>query len=230
MNRVILKISGEALKEDNIQVSKNKLKVVLETVKILKCLNKKVAIVIGGGNFFRGREHTDMNAVTGDTIGMLGTIMNALYVKDYLENNKIDCIIDTPFMFPDLIKNYSNDELKQIYDDGKVIIFGGGIGKSGYSTDSGTIHASKKIASELIIKMTNVDGVYDDDPKKNINAQKFDKLSYEEVIEKDLKVMDSYAVKECQIENIKILVINFNDYEQIKNYFEGKMIGTEIGD
>ena len=227
MNRVILKISGEALKDNNEVVSNNKLDVVLNTIRLLQKRDCKVGIVIGGGNFFRGREHTDMNKVTADTIGMLGTVMNALYLKDYLESNNINSIVSTPFDFPNLLENYTKDELLKLSDN-NVIIFGGGVGMSGYSTDSGVILAKDTINANMIIKMTNVDGVYDSDPRINSNAIKFDHLTYKEVLDRDLKVMDSYAVEKCMESNTKILVINFNDYNKLEDFFEGKSFGTII--
>ncbi len=227
MNRVILKISGEALKVNNEQVSSEKLEIVLNTIKLLKSKNCKIGVVIGGGNFFRGREHTDMNKVTADTIGMLGTVMNALYLKDYLEKNNINSIVSTPFNFPNLLNNYSNDELLKLYEK-NIIIFGGGVGMSGYSTDSGVILARDILNADMIIKMTNVDGVYDSDPKINSNAIKFDRLTYKEVLDKDLKVMDKYAIEKCMESNTKLLVMNFNNYNKIDKYFDGYNIGTII--
>ena len=228
MSRIILKISGEALKDEFSNVSLDKLKIVLDTIKILKKYNHQIAIVIGGGNFFRGRENKDMNVVTRDTIGMLGTIMNALYIKDYLEKNSIETILSTPFTFPNLILNYSDEELKNEYNKGNIIIFGGGVGMSGYSTDSGVILASNKLNSDLIIKMTNVNGVYDKDPKINLDAKKYDKLTYKEVLEKDLKVMDKYAIENMLNKKIKLLVMNFQEYEKLNNYFNGELVGTEV--
>lgn len=229
MSKIVLKISGEALKNDSENVSREKLHIVLNAIKLLKTNGHEVGVVIGGGNFFRGREHEDMNKVTADTIGMLGTVMNALYLKDYLENNGIKAIVQTPFTFPGLIDNHSNDELKEMYKD-NIIIFGGGIGKSGYSTDSGVVHAANILESDLIIKMTNVDGVYDSDPKTNPEAKKYDKISFQDVIKQDLKVMDMYAIKKCMENNIRILVIDFDDYEKIIDYFNGQVIGTIIGE
>lgn len=228
MSRIILKISGEALKDNQGVVAKNKLDVILKTINILQSHKHQVAIVIGGGNIFRGREHPEMHKVTADTIGMLGTVMNALYIKDYLDNANISNIIFTPFDFPDLIPNYTDKELDHEMGNGKVIIFGGGIGKSGYSTDSGTILAAKKINCDLIIKMTNVDGVYSDDPKNNKDAIKFDYLSYDDVLDNNYSVMDLYAIKECKDLHIKILVMNFNSYDKLNNYFLGEKLGTEI--
>ena len=215
MNRIILKFSGEALKDNNLNVSNDKLEIIFKTIKLLLHNNYNVAVVIGGGNFFRGREHPEMNKVTADTIGMLGTVMNSLYLKDYLESKSIECYLDTPFDFPNLLPNYDKDELKKHYNKGKIIVFGGGVGLSGYSTDSGTILAANKIDADLIIKMTNVDGVYDKDPDLYPDAIKYDKLSFDEVLDKKLGIMDEYAILECKKKNIKIKVMNFLDYEKI---------------
>ena len=117
MSRIILKISGEALKNPDDLVSKEKLNIVLKTIQLLRKDEHQIGIVIGGGNYFRGREHTDMNKVTRDTIGMLGTVMNALYIKDYLEKNNISCVVTTPFEFPELIDKYNEEELKNLYND-----------------------------------------------------------------------------------------------------------------
>ncbi len=228
MSKIILKISGESLKEDLENVSQNKLDKVLSLVNLLKS-NHEVAIVIGGGNFFRGRSHPEMDKVTADTIGIFSSIINALYLKDYLTNHNVKCILATPFNVPNLITNLSDGELKNSYNAGQVIIFGGGVGMSGYSTDSGTILALEKLDADLIIKLTNVDGVYSDDPKVNKDAIKYDYLTYEEVLEKDLKVMDAYAIKKCQELHTKILVMNFKDYEKIMAYFNNEKIGTLIG-
>lgn len=228
MSRIVLKISGEALKGTDSNVSDEKLNIILNTINILKKYNHKVAIVVGGGNYFRGRENTHMEVVTRDTIGMLGTVMNALYIKDYLIKNGYNTIVSTPFDFPNLIDKYTDEELINKYDDNNIIIFGGGVGMSGYSTDSGVILASNKLQSDFIIKMTNVDGVYDSDPKINKDAIKYDKLTFDDVLDKDLKVMDRYAIIEAQKKNIKILVMNFLKYSELDDYFNGKLIGTEV--
>lgn len=228
MSRIILKISGEMLKDSDKVVSEERLKIIYETIKILKRHNHKIGIVIGGGNHFRGRENNNMEVITRDTIGMLGTVMNALHLKDYLFKNDVISHVYTPFNFPDLIPNLSDEELLNNCNKGEVIIFGGGVGKSGYSTDSGVILASEKLNGELIIKMTNVDGIYDSDPKVNMDANKYDKLTYNAVIENQLSVMDEYAFKKAEEMNIKILVMSFFDYEKLDNYFNGEKLGTEV--
>ena len=228
MNKVILKISGEALKEGNNNVSEEKLQIVLNIIKLLQKRQKLIGIVIGGGNFFRGREHPLMDEVTRDTIGMLGTVMNALYLKDYLLQYHIDSVVSTPFDFPGLIKKYDNNELNDAMFQGKVIIFGGGVGKSGYSTDSGVILARDILYADTIIKLTNVDGIYESDPKTNLNAIKYDKLTYKEVLDKDLKVMDRYAFEKLMEKKTKLLVMNFEKYDDLNKYFDGLQVGTII--
>ena len=229
MSRVLLKISGEALKDTDSLVSINKLNIVLKTIQLLQKYHHQIGIVIGGGNFFRGREHPEMDKVTADTIGMIGTVMNSLYLKDYLMKNNIKAVVSTPFNFPSLIPSYSDTELKELYFD-NIIIFGGGIGKSGYSTDSGVVMAATVLDSDLIIKLTNVDGVYDSDPKINKSAKKYDKITYQEVLDKELNVMDLFAIQKCQEKNIKILVMSFEEYQNIEKFFDGKQVGTLIGE
>lgn len=228
MSRIVLKFSGGVLKGERENVSNDKLNILLETIKILNDLDHKVAVVVGGGNFMRGREHVEMNRVTADTIGMLGTIMNALYIKDYLEKNGLKAVVKTPFVFPNLIDDLNDEKLVDEYNNNSIVVFGGGIGKSGYSTDSGTVLARDILSADMIIKLTDVDGVYDSDPHTNKNANKFDKLSFKEVLDKDLKVMDRYAIEKCMESNTRILVMNFNKYKDIKKCLDGSNIGTII--
>ncbi len=230
MSRVVLKFSGEALKDGTDAVSEKNLEIINDLIKLLVSNHHKVGIIIGGGNFFRGREHTNMDKVTADTIGMLGTVMNALYIKDYLNKNKVKAEVSTPFNFPGLINDYTNEELKELYDKNTVIIFGGGVGKSGFSTDSGLVLAMNVLDADTIVKMTNVDGVYDNDPKLVHMARLYRRISYKKVLEDKLNVIDEFAVKECMNKNAKILVMNINKYKQIIDYFNGFNPGTIIGD
>lgn len=230
MSRVILKISGEALKGQNNLVDPSKLEVVLNAIKILKKYGNEAAIIVGGGNIFRGRENPNMKDNNSTAIGVSGSIINALYIKDYLEYNNLNVALSTPFELNSLIEKYSDKELLNKYNNGEIIVFGGGVGKIGYSTDSGIILANDKLRCDLIIKMTNVDGVYDDDPKINKNAKKYNRLSYKKLLDDKLKVMDEEAIRECMDKNIKILVINFNDYNDIEKYINGIEVGTIIGE
>lgn len=229
MSRIILKISGEALKEDEKNVSEKKLNIIKEIIEELKKDKHKIGIVIGGGNYFRGRDHIDMVPIKKDAIGMMGTVINALYISDFLEKYKIKNEVYTPFDFPYLIENFSDSELKEKYENDEIIIFGGGIGKSGFSTDSGASFAAKKVKASLIIKLTTVDGVYDKDPKTNKEAKLFKTLTFNEVIENNYKVMDTSAFKECKENNIDIIVMNFEKYKYLNETIKKHNIGTFIG-
>ena len=211
-------------------VDSSKLKMVLETINILKKYDNKIAIIVGGGNIFRGRSNLNMRDDNSTAIGVSGSIINALYLKDYLENNNLNVVLSTPFKLNSLIKEYSDEEMLNGYNNGDIVIFGGGVGRIGYSTDSGVILANDKLNCDLIIKMTNVDGVYSEDPKINKNAIKYNKLSYNKVLEDKLNIMDEAAIKNCQENNIKILVMNFNSYTQVEKYFKHEEIGTIIGE
>ncbi len=229
MSRIILKISGEILKEDDEFVSHNALDKIKEMITILKANNQQIGIVVGGGNFFRGRCHPEMAPLTRDTIGLMGTVMNALYIHDYLEKNNIASIVSTPFDFPYLLENFSDKELKEHLANNEVVIFGGGTGKSGFTTDSGAVLALKKLNADLIVKLTNVSGVYKSDPKINKTAEKIDHLTFKEALQNDYKVMDRYAFLECAKLNAKIIVMNFNDYKSIYDQISRKVnIGTYI--
>lgn len=217
MERIILKISGEALKSEEELVSKKSLDTILNSINIIRNRGYKVGIVVGGGNILRGREHEDMDVINRDTIGMLGTVINAIFIKDYLVKNNFNAVVSTPFSFPNLIPDYSNEELKEK----DIVIFGGGTGMSGYSTDSGTITAKEMMDADMIIKLTNVDGVYDKDPHKYNDAIKFAHLSYDEVLDKELNVMDLFAISKCKEYNTKLLVIEFSHPEEIDKYFDG---------
>lgn len=225
MNKVVLKISGEFLKENEENVADNKINYVASLIKDLKDQNIHVSVVIGGGNYFRGRQNNKLDAVTGDTIGMLGTVMNSLYLKDALRRINIPAVVTTPFTFPELLKNYTSEEIKNTSD---VVIFGGGIGKSGYSTDSAVVNASIISDAKTIIKLTNVDGVYDSDPHKNKDAKKFTDITFNEVLNQKLEVMDLYAIEKCMEQNKTIVVMNINNKEEILSYFKGNKIGTTI--
>lgn len=223
--KVVLKISGESLGNKVNNISLDKVNYIAGLIQDLKNKGNLVSVIIGGGNNFRGRENPDMDKKTADTIGMLGTVVNALFLKDALLKLNEEVIISTPFTFPGLIDNYSKEE---IYNTDKIIIYGGGIGKSGYSTDSVVMMATKNNDSELIIKLTNVDGVYDSDPKQNRNAKMYEDITYDEVINKKLGIMDMNAISECKDIGVKILVTNFNNKAGLLNFFDGEKIGTII--
>ena len=228
MKRILIKLSGESLMGEVSVVDKEKTKEIAELIKRVRDKGIEVSIVIGGGNFFRGRSNQDMYPLYVDTMGMLGTTINALGLADAFRNINVPCIISTPFDLNGLIPKYSEEEvLEKIKDN--VVIFGGGTGHIGCSTDTCASNKASMIKADTIIKLTNVDGVYDKDPNKYADAIKYDKLTHAEVLANpEIKVMDIPAIKECMDNNIDITVINFSDKENLIRVLSGEELGTKI--
>jgi len=226
--RILIKLSGESLMGDVSVVDKDKTKEIANLIKRVHDLGIKIGIVIGGGNFFRGRSNKDMEPLYVDTMGMLGTTINALGLADAFKKEGLPCIISTPFDLNGLIPKYSKEEVLEHLND-NVVIFGGGTGHIGCSTDTAASNKASLMEADAIIKLTNVDGVYDKDPNKYDDAVMYDKLTHQEVLDNpEIKVMDIDAIKECQENSIDILVINFNDKENLIRVLEGMEIGTRI--
>ena len=228
MKRILIKLSGESLMGEVSVVDKEKTKEIAELIKRVRDKGIEVSIVIGGGNFFRGRSNQDMYPLYVDTMGMLGTTINALGLADAFRNINVPCIISTPFDLNGLIPKYSEEEvLEKIKDN--VVIFGGGTGHIGCSTDTCASNKASMIKADTIIKLTNVNGVYDKDPNKYADAIKYDKLTHAEVLANpEIKVMDIPAIKECMDNNIDITVINFSDKENLIRVLSGEELGTKI--
>ena len=226
--RILLKLSGESLMGEEALIDKNKTKEIAELIKKVRDMGVEVGIVIGGGNFFRGRSNQDMYQLYVDTMGMLGTVMNALGLADAFRNADVPCIISTPFDLNGLIPKYTSDEvLEKIHDN--VVVFGGGTGHIGCSTDTCASNKASLIEADSIIKLTNVDGVYDKDPNKYEDAVMYDYLTHKEVLANpEIKVMDLGAIEECMDNNIDINVINFNDKENLLRVLKNEKIGTRI--
>lgn len=226
--RILIKLSGESLMGDVALIDKNKTKEIAELIKRVREMGIEVGIVIGGGNFFRGRSNQDMYQLYVDTMGMLGTVMNALGLADAFRNAEVPCIISTPFDLNGLIPKYDDGEVLGKIDD-NVVIFGGGTGHIGCSTDTCASNKASLIKADTIIKLTNVDGVYDKDPNKYEDAVMYEYLTHEEVLANpEIKVMDLGAVEECMNNNIDINVINFSDKENLIKVLKREKIGTRI--
>ncbi len=226
---ILLKLSGESLMSDNENINKEKTHEIAELIKRVHDMGVNIGIVVGGGNFFRGRSHQDMEAINADSMGMLGTTMNALALRDAFTKVGLPNLIFSPFDFHELIESHSEDEIKEMYKNGSVITFSGGTGHIGCSTDTAASMKAILIGADVIIKLTNVDGVYDKDPNKYSDAKMYDKLSHQEVLDNpEIKVMDLKCIEDCQEENKDILVINFNDQENLIKVLQGEKIGTVI--
>ena len=226
---ILLKLSGESLMNEHENINKDKTKEIAKLIKKVHDLGINIAIVCGGGNFFRGRSHQDMEAINADSMGMLGTTMNALALRDAFTKEGLPNVIFSPFDFHELIESHTEDELKKMYKAGTVVIFSGGTGHIGCSTDTAASMKAIMIDADVIIKLTNVDGVYDKDPNKYTDAKMFTKLTHEEVLDNpEIKVMDLACIKDCMEHNKDILVINFNDQENLLKVLKGEEIGTVI--
>jgi uridylate kinase len=228
MKRILIKLSGESLMGDVALIDKEKTLEIAKLIKRVREMDIEVAIVIGGGNFFRGRSNQDMYQLYVDTMGMLGTTINALGLADAFKKEEVPCIISTPFDLNGLIPKYAMEEVEEKIKE-NVVIFGGGTGHIGCSTDTCASNKASAIKADTIIKLTNVDGVYDKDPNKYSDARMYDYLTHSEVLaNSEIKVMDIPAVKECMDNNIDINVINFNDKNNLIKVLENNKIGTRI--
>ena len=226
---ILLKLSGESLMSDNENINKERTKEIAELIKRVHLMGVNIGIVVGGGNFFRGRSHQDMEAINADSMGMLGTTMNALALRDAFTKAGIPNLIFSPFNFHELIESHSESELKELYKNGTVITFSGGTGHIGCSTDTAASMKAIMVGADVIIKLTNVDGVYDKDPNKYSDAKLYKKLTHSEVLNNpEIKVMDLKCIEDCKEYNKDILVINFNDKENLIKVLNGESIGTVI--
>lgn len=227
--RVLLKLSGEALAgEDKHGID---FATVLEICKpIRKCVDDgiQVGIVVGGGNFWRGRSSGQMDRTRADHMGMIATVMNALGVADALEQLGVQVRVQTAISMQQIAEPYIRNRAVRHLEKGRVVIFGCGTGNPFFSTDTAAALRAAEIDADIIIKATMVDAVYDSDPKKNPNAIKYDELNFSDIINRGLGVMDSTAASLCKDNNIPILVLSINNPENIYNAIYGKKIGTIV--
>ncbi len=227
--RILLKLSGEALageKGSGLDFEK-----VIEVCKsIKKCVDMgvQIAIVVGGGNFWRGRSSGKMDRTRADHMGMLATSINALAVVDGLEQVGVTARVQTAIEMRQIAEPYIRNKAVRHLEKGRVVVFGCGTGNPFFSTDTAAALRAAEIDADVIFKATNVDGVYDSDPKKNPDAVKFDTLSHLDVLQKELHVMDSTAASLCMDNGIEILVFNLDKPDNIVSAMVGENIGTVV--
>lgn len=225
--RILLKLSGEALAgTKRTGIDFETVKPIAETIKKCHDSGCETAIVVGGGNFWRGRTSGNMNRVRADHMGMMATVMNALGLSDVLEEVGLEVRIMTAVAFPQVGEQYSPEKAVRHLKKGRVVIFAYGTGSAFFSTDTAAALRASEIQAEAIFKATNVDGVYDSDPKINPNAKKYTEVTFEEVLSKNLKVMDSTAASLCRDNNISVLVFSLQDPQNIIKTLEGENLGT----
>ena len=229
MKRVLLKLSGEALAGEKktgfdeatvIEVSKQ-IRTIVEG-------GMQVGIVIGGGNYWRGRTSETINRNKADQIGMLATIMNCIYVSDICRYLGLKTEIYTPFVCGAFTKLYSKDDVEASFAEGKVVFFAGGTGHPYFSTDTATVLRAVEIEAEAILLAKAVDGIYDSDPKTNPNAVKFDEITIDEVVSRKLAAMDLTASIMCMEQKMPMLVFALEEKDSIVNAVNGKFHGTKV--
>ncbi|MBQ3385068.1 MAG: UMP kinase [Erysipelotrichaceae bacterium] len=229
--RVLLKLSGEALSAPDNAYNPELLKSLAEEMKEVLAMGVQVGIVVGGGNIIRGKFASQLGLprVQADKMGMLATLINALAVQGALEINGVPAYVQTAFEAPRAADVADARKAIQHLEAGEVVIFGGGTGNPFFSTDTGAALRASEIQAEVILMAKNgVDGVYTDDPRKNPDAKKYDKLTFKEVLDKNLGVIDQTAASMCLENNIKGIVFNMNDIANISRACMGENIGTLI--
>lgn len=227
--RVLLKLSGEVLAgEKGTGIDFCKVEEVCKSIKECVDLGVEIAIVVGGGNFWRGRTSGKMDRTRADHMGMLATTINSLALCDALEQLGVTARVQTAIEMRQIAEPYIRNKAIRHLEKGRVVIFGCGTGNPFFSTDTAAALRGVEIGADVIFKATNVDGVYDSDPKTNPNAKKYETLTHHDVLTQGLHVMDSTAASLCMDNGIEILVFNLDNPHNIVDAVLGKNIGTTV--
>lgn len=227
--RVLLKLSGEALAgEKHFGVDYPTVQTICESIKKCVDLGVEVAIVVGGGNFWRGRTSGDMDRTRADHIGMLATVMNALSLADALESLGVQTRVQTAITMQAFAEPYIRNKAVRHLEKGRVVIFGCGIGNPFFSTDTTAALRCAEIDADVILMAKMIDGVYDSDPKQNPNAKRYDTISFSEILNRELAVIDSTAASLCRDNHTPVLVFSLENPQNIVRAVQGEMIGTII--
>ena len=227
--RIILKLSGEVLAgKTKHGIDFERTLEIAREVKECVDLGYEIGIVVGGGNFWRGKSNEYMDRATSDYIGMMGTVMNALALGDAFKQIGAPVRVQTGVEMRQFAEFYIKDRAIRHLNKGRVVIFGCGTGSPFFSTDTASSLRAAEVNADILIKATKVDGIYDKDPKKFKNATRYDKLSYIEVLNKELHIMDSTAISLCMEENIPIMVFDINKKGNLVKVVTGVNVGTLV--
>jgi uridylate kinase len=229
--RIMLKLSGEVLSgKSGFGIDVDLAESVASRIKEVREMGVEVAVVIGGGNLWRGKQGLEhgMDRATADYMGMLGTVMNALAVMDALERTSVYTRVMSAIEMRAIAEPYIRRRAIRHLEKGRVIIFSAGTGNPYFSTDTAAALRATELGADVVIKATKVDGVYDADPKKNPNAKKFDEMTYIDFLNRRLTIMDSTAVTLCMENNLPILVLNFWDPNSLTSAMRGEEVGTFV--
>lgn len=227
--RILLKISGEVLAGGKgMGIDYDTVLNICSAVKECVDMGVQVGLVVGGGNFWRGRSSGDMDRTRADHIGMLATVMNSLALADALEHLKVPVRVQTAIAMQQIAEPYIRNRAVRHLEKGRVVIFGCGTGNPFFTTDTAAALRALEIDADIMFKATNVDGVYDKDPNKFEDAKKYDTLSFDEILSHDLRVMDGTAASLCRDNSIPILVFNLDDPQNIVKAIKGENVGTVV--
>lgn len=227
--RILLKLSGEVLAGDKkTGIDNQTVTIICKSVKKIADMGVEVGIVVGGGNFWRGRTSEHMDRTRADHIGMLATAMNSLALCDALEQLGADVRVQTAIEMRQIAEPYIRNRAIRHFEKGRIVIFGCGTGSPFFSTDTAAALRAVEINADILLKATNVDGVYDKDPNKFDDAVKFENITFKDALARDIKVMDSTAFSLCKDNDLSILVFNLDNPDNIVSAVEGKTIGTLV--
>ncbi|HIX24708.1 MAG TPA: UMP kinase [Candidatus Lachnoclostridium avicola] len=228
-NRVLLKLSGEALAgPKKTGFDEDTVREVARQVKISVDQGVQVGIVIGGGNFWRGRTSNAIDRTKADQIGMLATVMNCIYVSEIFRTEGMKTQIFTPFLCGSMTELFSKDKANTCFEEGMVVFFAGGTGHPYFSTDTGIVLRAIEMDADCILLAKSIDGIYDSDPKLNPDAKRYDTISIQEVIDKQLAVVDLTASIMCMEHKMPMAVFDLNEKDSIANAMTGKINGTVV--
>lgn len=232
--RILLKLSGEVLqsRKTGLSIDPEVLAGFARQIKSVRAMGVEIAIVVGGGNIFRGQmgETRGIDRNTGDYMGMLATVINALAIQDALEKAGVDTRVQTAIEMRQVAEPFIRRRAIRHLDKGRVVIFGGGTGNPYFSTDTAAALRASEMDADALLKATKVDGVYTSDPVKNPAATRYEKLSYQEALAKQLKVMDAAAFALCMENHVPIVVFDFFKKGNLEKVVAGSMIGTIVSD
>ncbi len=227
--RVIIKLSGEALAgEKGFGIDESVVDYVVNQIKKVYKLGVEIGVIIGGGNFWRGRQALKMERSAADHMGMLATVMNSLAMQDALESAGVPCRVQTALTITRIAEPYILRKAMRHLEKGRVVIFACGTGNPFFSTDTGAALRAAEINADVLMLAKNIDGVYDSDPKKNPNAKKYDELTYMKVVQDGLQAMDATAITLCMENKIPIIAFALKEEDSLLKAVNGEKIGTLI--
>lgn len=229
-NRIIIKLSGEALNGNSTKDFDNTtINNIISQIKTLISKGVQISLVVGGGNFWRGRNaNSSMDRTKADQIGMLATVMNGIYLADCFRQNSVDAVVMTPFTIGCMTELFSKEKALNYLEQNKILIFSGGIGHPFFSTDTVTALRACELSVNALLYAKNIDGVYDSDPMINPNAKKFEIIKCKDIVEKNLKVIDIAAANLCYEQSIPVVIFGLSEENSIIKAAMKEKIGTLV--